>query len=148
MKKLFLFLLLVINSFSITPSIGRKISPIDEFKNKIISFINDTLPCSKMTEKKECQNLCRQLLTEQYNVTNIIIVDKISNKIADIYFRNPENLVKGFFNQIIDKLNEYKLGISIEGKMPVGGRIGGDDEVNYEESNLWEDILLAICFWC
>jgi hypothetical protein len=153
MKKLFLFLLLIINSFSITPLINRKTFSLDEFKNKIKSFVNDTLPCSKMKEKKECQNLCRKLLTEKYNVTNITIVDKISNKIADIYFRNTENLAKNIFNTKINKINQNNIrvdggGVIRGGYETQGGRIGGDDDDNCDESDWWYNILLAACFWC
>ena len=140
MKKLFLFLLLIINSFSITPLINRKTFSLDEFKNKIKSFVNDTLPCSKMKEKKECQNLCRKLLTEKYNVKNSNLVHKISNKIADLYFRKTPSLAKKFLRNKNSKLGEIKRAHTL------GGRNGGDD--GNEESDWWNDLLLAICFFC
>ena len=106
-----------------------------------------------MKEKKECQNLCRKLLTEKYNVTNITIVDKISNKIADIYFRNTENLAKNIFNTKINKINQNNIrvdggGVIRGGYETQGGRIGGDDDDNCDESDWWYNILLAACFWC
>ncbi len=150
MKKLFLFLLLIINSFLYTSSIGRKRLSLNEIKRKIKSFINDTLPCAKMKEKNECQNLCRQLLTEKYNVRNIKLVDKISKKIADIYFRNTEIIAKRILNTKIQKINKNNIRFNTGVYQPYGGRNGGDD-VNYdkyEESDWWDYILSAICFFC
>ena len=153
MKKLFLFLLLIINSFLYTSSIQKNKISLEKVKKNIKSFFDDTSPCSKMKEKKECQNLCRKLLTEKYNVTNITIVDKISNKIADIYFRNTENLAKNIFNIKINKINQNNIrvdggGVIRGGYETQGGRIGGDDDDNCDESDWWYNILLAACFWC
>ena len=152
MKKLFLFLLLIINYFSFTPSVhGEKIS-LDEFKKKIESFVNDTSQCSKMVEKKKCENLCRKLLIEKYNVRNIIIVDKISKKIADIYFRNTETLAKNIFNTNVRKINQKNIRVNRGGCDTQGGRNGGDDDDdnynNNEESDFWDYLLSAICFLC
>ena len=140
MKKLFLFLLLIINSFLYTSSIQKNKISLEKVKKNIKSFFDDTSPCSKMKEKKECQNLCRKLLTEKYNVKNSNLVHKISNKIADLYFRKTPSLAKKFLRNKNSKLGEIKRAHTL------GGRNGGDD--GNEESDWWNDLLLAICFFC
>ena len=153
MNKLFLFLLLIINSFLYTSSIQKNKISLEKVKKNIKSFFDDTLPCSKMMKKKECENLCMTLLKKKYNVKNSKIVHKISNKIADIYFRNTENLAKNIFNTKINKINQNNIrvdggGVIRGGYETQGGRIGGDDDDNCDESDWWYNILLAACFWC
>ncbi len=140
MNKLFLFLLLILNSFLYTSSIQKNKISLEKVKKNIKSFFDDTLPCSKMIKKKECENLCMTLLKKKYNVKNSKIVTKISKKIADLYFRKTPSLAKKFLR------NKNSMLRGIERSHTLGGRNGGDD-VN-EESDWWNELLSAICFFC